>query len=311
MFKSKTLIYFCVFILSLNLNNLTLSSITNEIIIKIDNKIITNLDIDDEIKYLKALNPNLKNLTSDKIFEIAKNSLIKEKIKKTEVLKISKNFNFKDNVVENIMLNYFSNLKIDNIEELKNYLDSNNLNFSEIKEKVLINVLWNRIIYEKFSNNLKIDEKKLKDELSKSKIKKEYLLSEIVFNVDDKKNIEKKYNEIKVEIDKNGFANAALLFSISETSKDSGNLGWIKETFLSPKIKQEIQKIGDNNLSKPIQVPGGFLIFKINDTRSVKVNINVEEELKKLINLKRNEQLNQFSNIYFQKIKKNVVINEL
>ena len=89
------------------------------------------------------------------------------------------------------------------------------------------------------------------------------MLSEIVFNVDDKKNIEKKYNDIKVEINKNGFANAALLFSISETAKDSGNLGWIKETFLSPKNKQEIQKIGDNNLSKPIQVPGGFLILKL------------------------------------------------
>ena len=300
---------FIIFIILISLSS-KIFAFENKILFKVNNEIITSIDILNETNYLKIINRNISNLKQYEIYEISKNSLIKEKIKKTEVLKISKNFNFKDNVVENIMLNYFSNLKIDNIEELKNYLDSNNLNFNEIKEKVLINVIWNRIIYEKFSNNLKIDENKLKDELSKSKIQKEYLLSEIVFNVDDKKNIDKKYDEIKVEIDKNGFANAALLFSISETSKDSGNLGWIKETFLSPKIKQEIQKIGNNNLSKPIQVPGGFLILRINDTRFVKINFNLEEELKTLINLKRNEQLNQFSNIYFQKIKKNVVINE-
>ena len=302
--------FFTIFIIVISFSS-KIFALENKILFKVNNEIITSLDILNESNYLTIINRNISNLKEYEIYEISKNSLIKEKIKKTEVLKISNNFNFKDDVVDKIMLNYFSNLKIDNIEELESYLDRNNLNFNEIKEKVLIDVIWNRIIYEKFSNNLKIDENKLKDELSKSQIQKEYLLSEIVFNVDDGKNINKKYNDIKVEINKNGFANAALLFSISETAKDSGNLGWIKEAFLSPKIKQEIQKIGDNNLSKPIQVPGGFLIFKINDTRSVKVNINVEEELKKLINLKRNEQLNQFSNIYFQKIKNNVVINEL
>ena len=305
-----TQLFFTIFIIVISFSS-KIFALENKILFKVNNEIITSLDILNESNYLTIINRNIGNLKEYEIYEISKNSLIKEKIKKTEVLKISNNFNFKDDVVDKIMLNYFSNLKIDNIEELESYLDRNNLNFNEIKEKVLIDVIWNRIIYEKFSNNLKIDENKLKDELSKSKIQKEYLLSEIVFNVDDKKNINKKYNDIKLEINKNGFANAALLFSISETAKDSGNLGWIKEAFLSPKIKQEIQKIGDNNLSKPIQVPGGFLIFKINDTRSVKVNINVEEELKKLINLKRNEQLNQFSNIYFQKIKNNVVINEL
>ena len=302
--------FFIIFIILISLSS-KIFAFENKILFKVNNEIITSIDILNETNYLKIINRNISNLKQYEIYEISKKYLIKEKIKKIEVLKISKNLNFKDDDVEKIMLDYFSNLKIDNIEELKSYLDSNNLNFNEIKEKVLINVLWNRIIYEKFSNNLRIDENKLKDELSKSKIQKEYLLSEIVFNIDDKKNIEKKYNDIKLEINKNGFANAALLFSISETAKDSGNIGWIKETFLSPKIKQEIQKIGDNNLSKPIQVPGGFLILKINDTRSVKININVEEELKKLINLKRNEQLNQSSNIYFQKIKKNVVINEL
>ena len=303
-------LFFTILIILISLIS-KIFALENKILFKVNNEIITSIDILNESNYLRIINRNIRNLKQYEIYEISKNSLIKEKIKKTEVLKISKNFNFKDDVVEKIMLDYFSNLKIDNIEELKSYLDSNNLNFNEIKEKVLINVLWNRLIYEKFSNNLKIDEYKLKDELSKSKIQKEYLLSEIVFNVDDKKNINKKYNDIKLEINKNGFANAALLFSISQTAKDSGNLGWIKETFLSPKIKQKIKKIEDNNFSEPIQVPGGFLILKINDIRSVKVNINVEEELKKLINLKRNEQLNQFSNMYFQKIKKNVVINEL
>ena len=305
-----TQLFFTIFIIVISFSS-KIFALENKILFKVNNEIITSLDILNESNYLTIINRNISNLKEYEIYEISKNSLIKEKIKKTEVLKISNNFNFKDDVVDKIMLNYFSNLKIDNIEELESYLDRNNLNFNEIKEKVLIEVMWNRIIYEKFSNNLKIDENKLKDELSKSQIQKEYLLSEIVFNVDDRKNIDKKYNDIKVEINKNGFANAALLFSISETAKDSGNLGWIKEAFLSPKIKEEIKKIGDNNLSKPIQIPGGFLIFKINDTRSVKVNINVEEELKKLINLKRNEQLNQFSNMYFQKIKKNVVINEL
>ena len=301
--------FFTIFLIIIS-SSIKVFGFENRILFKVNNEIITSIDILNESNYLKMINKNISTLKQNEIYEISKNSLIKEKIKKTEVIKISKNFNFNDEVVEKILLDYFKNFKLNNIVDLENLLSANNLNFDEIKNKVLINVIWNRIVYEKFSKNLKIDQNKIKDELSKNKIQKEYKLSEIVFNVDDKKNINKKYNNIKIEISKNGFAKAALLYSISETAKDSGNLGWIKETFLSPKIKQNIQKLKINKISKPIQIPGGFLILRIDDTRSVEVNFNLKEELNKLINIKKNEQLNQFSNMYFQKIKKNVVINE-
>ena len=171
--------------------------------------------------------------------------------------------------------------------------------------------MWNRLIYLKFNKKVKIDEEKIKKEISEKKSQKEYFLYEILFSIDDGEKLDEKYNLIKDTISKEGFSKAALLYSISNTSKNDGQLGWIKESSINENILGELEKIEIRNFTKPIIIPGGFLILKIDETREINEVVDLEREIQIIIKNKTNQQLNQFSNIYFNKIKKNLLINEL
>ena len=310
MFKSKALIYFSVFMFSLNLNNLTLSSITNEIIIKIDNKIITNLDINDEIKYLKALNPNLKNLTSDKIFEIAKNSLIREKIKEIEIFNKG-NESVDENYLKSVIENIYKNIGLPNETEFIRYLSSHDIKIETVKNKLANEALWNQIIYKKFFSKVKIDKDKIKNEIEKNKSNvNSYLLYEIIFNINENSKLDEVYNKIKKSISINGFENTASIFSISDSSKTGGRIGWINESSINKKIQKQIINIKIGEFTKPIIIPGGFLILQVKDKKQIEQEIDINSEIKLKIRALRNQQLNQYSNIYFNKIKKNITIYE-
>ena len=310
MFKSKILIYFCAFMFCLNLNNFALSSITNEIIIKIDNKIITNLDIDDEIKYLKALNPNLKNLTSDKIFEIAKNSLIREKIKEIEIFNKS-NESVDENYLNNVIERIYKNIGLPNETEFIRYLNSHDVKIETVENKLANEALWNQIIYKKFFSKVKIDKDKIKNEIEKNKSNvNSYLLYEIIFNIDENSKLNEVYDKIKKSISINGFENTASIFSISDSSKTGGRLGWVNESSINKKIQKQIINIKIGEFTKPIIIPGGFLILQVKDKKQIEQEIDINSEIKLKIRALRNQQLNQYSNIYFNKIKKNITIYE-
>ena len=243
MFKSKALIYFCVFMFGLNLNSLTLSAITNEIIIKIDNKIITNLDINNEEVYLKILNPNLTNIDKQSLYMIAKNSLIREKIKIAEISKNKLN-EVDDKYLENVVNSIYSKIGIKNKQDFISYIESYGLNLSTLKEKLTYEALWNQLIYQKYFTKVKIDADKVKQDIliSNNNKSKSYLLSEIIYSVDKKDQnnlIEKKIVE---SIEKNGFENTASIFSISESSKTGGKLGWINESSINSEIKKMLLK---------------------------------------------------------------------
>ena len=136
-------------------------------------------------------------------------------------------------------------------------------------------------------------------------------MSEILFNLENGENLEKKFSLIKKNIDENGFENSALVYSISETAKNGGEIGWVKESSINSKVLDNILKLKINEYSQPIVVPGGFLIIKIKEIKTIKRDINLQKELETIIRAKTNNQLNQYSNIFLNKIKKEVVINEL
>ncbi|MDC6478087.1 peptidylprolyl isomerase, partial [Candidatus Pelagibacter sp.] len=195
----------------------------------------------------------------------------------------------------------------------ENYLSINNLNIQFINEKISIEALWNDIIFSKFSSKLKINKEDLKNEImiSKNKVAKSYDLLEIVFDISTINELDKKYQIIKKDIRAKGFSNAASIHSISDTSKSGGKLGWIDENSINKKIKKEIALLNDGDYSKPIIIPGGALILKLNKTKETKIKINLNKELEKIIKIERNRQLNQFSKLYYNKIKKDIVIDEL
>ena len=179
-----------------------------------------------------------------------------------------------------------------------------------ILEKIKTEILWNQIIVNKFSKKIKINKQKIRENIISNNFQKSYLLAEIVFNLESE-TLNEKYEIIKNEIFKNGFNNAASIFSISESAKDGGKIGWIKLSSLNDKIKQEIISINKSEFTKPILIPGGFIILKIEDEKKIKIVDNIEDEVESISRVSANKQLNQFSNIYFNKIKKEFDIDEL
>ena len=285
-------------------------SVENKILFKINNEIITSIDVINETIYLKTLNPNLKNLDNNKLIQVAKESLIREKIKKIEISKYN-NIKIKDEYLDNVIQNIYQNIGLKNDEEFRNYISSNNINIPTIRKKLNYEASWNQLIYEKFFAKIKIDKERIKRDIQENNQKlKSYLLYEILYNADESIKAKQIFKKIKKSISKDGFQNAAAIFSISQSSKSGGKLGWINESSMNKKIYNEVSKTKIGDYTNPILVPGGFLILAVMDKKKIDKEIDVENELSARIRALQNEQLNQYSNIYFQKIKKDILIDE-
>ena len=283
----------------------------NKILLKVNNELITTIDIFNEINYLKSINKNISNLENKKLFEIARNSLIKDKIKKITLVPVVEKIEISDDDFKRILISSYSNIGYTKTEDIYEHLKKYNINPKLIRNKLTLNAIWSQFIYDRYSKNIKIDKNKLKKDIQKNENQTEYLLSEIVFDLKEKQSIDEKFSIIKKAIQENGFENTALIYSISETSTSGGNIGWVGENSINNKILNEIKKINVSDVTKPLVIPGGYLILRLNEKRIAKRNIQIDEELQKIIQVKTNEQLNQFSTIFLNKVKKDIVINEL
>ena len=286
---------------------------TIEIKVKINDEIITTLDIENEKKYLLFLNPKLMELDKSNIENLAKNSLITEIIKKIELKKF---FDLNNNyhLVNKIEKSLYEKRNIKNIEEYKNILEDKSLNYFTIKEKLLIETLWNKLIYEKYEENVVINKEELRENIiikfNNDKKKFSYNLSEIVLSKDVDKSLEEKLLKINKSIEKVGFENTANIYSISSSSKNGGLIGWVNEIQISTKINEKIRKLEVNQITGPIEIQNGYILIKVNDKKQIQQDINIDNELNKLINKEINSQLSNFSTIFYKKLKKNVEINE-
>tara|TARA_B100001057_G_C22824624_1_gene940896 strand:+ start:95 stop:970 length:876 start_codon:yes stop_codon:yes gene_type:complete len=287
------------------------NSIENKIIYKINNEIITSFDLKKELRYLSLINPKILTLKKNEIFKISEQSIIREKIKKIEILNHVNEIKLDDNYTNQLIKNTYSKIGIKNINEFNRKLKSMDISMEELVEKITIDSLWNQMIYEKYKTKIKIDKTKFEKEISSKKNQTEFNLSEIVFNVEKKEQLQKKINLIKIDIKNEGFDKAALIHSISQSRNSGGLLGWINEGSINNKLKNVIKKLSIGQNSDPQTIPGGFMILKLNDIKIKEISVNMKEEVNKLIKLKTNQQLNQFSNIYFNKIKKNIKIEKI
>tara|TARA_B100001287_G_C22621206_1_gene500143 strand:+ start:195 stop:1121 length:927 start_codon:yes stop_codon:yes gene_type:complete len=302
---------FVIFVLSFVLFLGKSFSQENKILFKINNEIITSLDILEETNYLSAINDEFNKVKKNESFEIAKNSLIREKIKEIELIRAFEKLEINEEKVNSILLDYFKSKDITSIDQLRLFFKKNKINPEKIKKKFKIEIFWNRLIYLKFKDNIKINREDIKLKIKNNKNMQQYLLSEILFEVNQNENLENKFKLIKKNINENSFSNAALLYSVSSSSEKGGKLGWINSSSINLNILNKIKNIKIGNFTNPIVIPGGFLILKIEDKREVERKIDLEKEMNLIVKKRTNEQLNQFSNIYFNKIKKNVLINEL
>ena len=310
MFKIKFILYLS-FLILINFKSYATENIY--IVYKVNNEIITNSDIEKEYRYLVSLNNQLENLEKQKIIQLSKESALREKIKKIE---LAKYFDLKkiNTDIDKYLENFYINLNIKNKDEFEEYIGRNNISLDYIQKKIEIEVLWNQLIYDRYISQINIDKDELKKKVKKlmsTKKQKKYSLSEILFDKENNLNLEKKLENIKKSINEIGFNNTANIYSISDSSKFGGKIGWIEEQRLSTKILEQFKVIEVGQYTPPIQVGSSFLILKIEAIKYENAVVNEDEELNKMIRFETNKQLEQFSKIFYGKIKINSLINEL
>lgn len=305
----KLFFFFIIIFVLFSLNHLKSKEV--KIISKIGGQILTNIDIENEYKYLVSLNNDYQKLEKNKIYNFAKSSLLREKIKEIELKKYFE-LGVQDSFLNDKIEEIYKNLGFFNIKDFEKYLNQFDLKINDISKKIEIELKWNKLIYDKYKDQIIINEeilrKKIIDEYKNKDI---YNLSELIFSSNTKKENEKKLSEVMKSIKEIGFENTVLIYSRSESRKNSGNLGWVKELSLSDTIIKKLKKIEISEITGPIQIQNGILILKLNDKKKANMAIdNIDEELRELIKFETNKQLNIFSTIYFEKIKKRLEENE-
>ena len=304
-------IFFFIFFFTYTLN-LHAEKIT--IVYAVENDPITSVDIKNEIIYLKLINKEIESMDDESLVIYASKSILREKIKERELSKYFK-FNMNNELVLQNLQKIISSMGLNNENDLKILLKDTNLNLDFIKKKIEIELLWNRLIYEKYKDKLSINENKIKEDLKLKIINEkqeivEYQISEILFNTTSKTMELEEIQKINKSIDEIGFENTASIYSISNTAGIGGNIGWLAETQLSESILEIIQNLNVGEISKVIDAPTGKLILFLKNKRKIKKELSLENELEKAILIERNKQLNQFSSIYFKKVELNTEINE-
>lgn len=292
--------------------NFQSNALENKIIVKVDNEIITSFDVENESKFLKILNPKLKELDKRQIFEISKNSIIRQKIKKVEILKHRKNLDLEGKFIDELIKTNYSRFQISNLNDFEKFFKNFNVDVENLREKIVIQALWNNLIVFKYSSKIRINKDELKKQILNDKNEiTSYHLNEILFNITDSSNLNKKFKDIEKIIKSSNFENAALLYSESNSNNLGGDIGWIDETSLNKNIRNILKNLDINNYTKPILTSNGFLILMIKNKKKIKKSFDLEKELKSLVNLRTNEQFMQFSSVLFKKASKNISINEL
>ena len=308
--NKKTIVLILIFFF---LSNLSYSKINLQIIMKINDQILTSYDLEKESNYLLALNPKLSEISKNDLLKLAKKSMIKEMVRKSEILKY-KEITLKNDQIDSVLRNIIQNLEFSNQYQFENYLKDFDISIDDLRKKIGIENEWKNLVYSKYSTSIKIDKDNLINKIEKSSKEErsvEYNLSEIVFIKKQNVSLKDQSKEILESIEINGFENTANIYSVSDSSKIGGKIGWVKKNNLSLEINRGLDNLKINAHSDPIKIGNNYLILKINDIKEITLKIDKQKELNRMIMIETSKQLDKFSNIFYNKIKLNSVISGL
>ena len=296
-------------LLILFLNSGQLICLENKIITRIDNQIITAYELKNKILsslVLAGEEINQENINKTK--PLALQTLTSLKLKSNELVKYNVNVSDLD------LNNNLNSISKNNLQNFKNKFLENNLNFELYREDLRIELGWRKLIFNLYNNKVIINEIDIENQMLKIKKEKnkqftEYRLSEILVNYNTENEKNNKINEIKKQIIKIGFENTAFKYSESFTATNKGDLGWVNSNGLSKDIAQIIKDMKINDISKPINNLNNILFLKLTNKKIVEIkNEDISEIRKKLIDNKKNELFNLYSNSHLSKLKNNATI---
>ena len=279
-----------------------LYGIETKIIAMVNNEPITTYELKNKIITTLILsNQNINQEIIDRSKSAAMNSLINYKLKKNEIEK------FKIETNQKSIDLYLNKIASNDIELFKKKFINNSIDYQIFLNEIKVELAWQKLIYSKYSDKVKIDDNLIKNELDqlfrKENNQNEYKLSEIEIEI-TKENKQNKINQVLEEINTFGFAETARKLSISSTAIDNGNLGWVNEKSLSKQMNEVLIKMKINEISVPVTKLNIVSFFKIIDKRIFKIDNKNKDALKKdLINQKTNELFKLYSNNHLSKIK--------
>lgn len=282
--------------------------IEDKIILKVNNKIITNFEVKNKIISTLILSNEIINQENiDKIKSQTLESLIQLKLKQIELDKYNFEIDYKQ------IEDYLNSISGNNIDRLKSVFKSNNIDFEMFLDNVKTEFKWQRFIFSKYSNKIEINKNSIAKELnkiiSKKSLIKEYNISEIEILINNDSTDEKKLLDLRENILNEGFEKTALKYSVSTTSQKKGNLGWINSNALSKNMYQIVSKLKIGEISQPIRRANSILFLRLNDTRNIKSKeINRNNLEKEIIDRKSNELFDLYSKSHLSKLKNSVFI---
>jgi len=305
----KEIFFFIIISFLLTINGNT--KIKDSLFATVGNRAITHSDIINEIKTILILNGQTFSENNKKQLQTAAiKSTIKRNIQQIEIDKYkSLQFNKKDLDME---LNRIAKNLNMSLELLENTLTNNEINFTELVNSIKVRLLWNSLIFQLYNERLSINFQEIDEQLKLIENKKEineYLISEIIIKPVSAEKLESAIKELKDKINTRGFDKVAIDLSISSTAINGGDLGWIDENIISKEFKSKIVNTSVGNISEPIILPNGVLIFKVRDKRKIEKIINLEDAKKQLISAEKTKILNMHSLSHYENLKRSIAIN--
>tara|TARA_B100000902_G_scaffold397909_1_gene463056 strand:- start:1569 stop:2510 length:942 start_codon:yes stop_codon:yes gene_type:complete len=304
-------IFFIIFFLTLSNNHISFSSIKNNIIAKVGNEIITLIELENKVNTTLILtNQKINQENINKLKNISLKRLIDLKIKQSEIKRF--NLTLNEIAIENHMLKVSNNLNI-NSSELKKFFELRKINYEQYKKEVEIEFLWQKLIAELYSSKIDLDKDQIEKEIlefSKNKEKiSEFKLAELEINyeIDTKNELVK---EIKNSIEKIGFSKTVTKYSISTSALNGGEIGWVNSKAISSNLIDKIKNLKIGEISSEIVGPETLVFYKMVDKRFTKdaEETDINKIREKIINRKKSELLNLYSNSHLSKKKNNTFI---
>lgn len=284
------------------------SKLEDAVFITVENKAITKSDIVNEIKIILILNNETYSVEKkDKLNQLAVKSTVERKIKEIEIEK----YDFLKYSSEDLKkeLNKYANRINVDLDTLKNICESNELDFSLIEDQIRIELVWNSLIFHLYRDRLKLNADEIEEQLKLLENKDdsyEFLISEIIINMPDESNVKLEIDNVKEKIRAEGFENVAINLSISQSSSNGGDLGWVNENVIAKKYKSKILKTQVGKVSEPILTPEGILFFQVRDKRKIKKDLEKEKNL--LVYAEKTKILLMHSSSHYDKLKRSMSI---
>lgn len=276
----------------------------NFLVVKINNKAITYSELMDRYRFVLATSKIKVGATEDR--KLLLNQVIDKMIDEELIRQEGANLKIEVNEGEvREAVEFMASQRKQNVAQYKGFFGANNLSYDNYLKQVEAEILWSHIMSEVLRSKIKVTDVEVKELFEQHKFStnvKQFLVAEILISKSDN-NAAQLAQKLTVELRGGAdFKNIVRQFSSSFTSENSGEIGWVSQNDIDPKIYNAISKLGKGGYSEPVLLADGYHIFKLLDSKSE--NKIAERDLSAAKNAIFSRKLQSLSKGYLMDLRK-------